>query len=110
MPGRLASLRAWTTVRMASLRREPAIRMASLRGSTTVGMVPALLGNSKVHLFFKAVHFGNLDLDLISQLDDSSSAASNQVVAARFVDVKIIFHGRERHGTAHPEARHIHKE
>jgi hypothetical protein len=65
-------------------------------------MGPRFLRDSKIHLFFEAVHLRNLHLDLIPEPDNSPSAAADEMVARRFIDVKIICHGRERHGAAHP--------
>src|ERR1041385_4047911 len=80
---------------------------------TPIGADLALLQvgcKPEIHLFFERIYFGHLHDHIVAEADDAAGAAAYEMVARGFEDIKIILHGRERHQTAHSQARDIHKE
>ena len=61
----------------------------------------------EVDLLLETIYLGDLHLQSISQLDDSSSASPDNLQARRVEDIEVIFQLGERNHSAHPQARHI---
>src|SRR4051812_11931553 len=76
----LTSLRRRRAVGPVFSSGKTAVRTAFLCRRTTVNMSPRFLSDSKIHLFFEAVHLRNLHLDLIPEPDNSPSAAADEMV------------------------------
>ena len=49
----------------------------------------------KIHLLLEAVYLSDLHLHFIAQANDSTVAASNQLAALWFKNIKVVFHTRK---------------
>ncbi len=65
------------------------------------------LRETEVHLLFEAIHFGNLHLQTIAQLDGAAGAASDDLESRRVEDVEVVRQRGEGHQAAQAQARDI---
>ena len=52
-----------------------------------------LWGKCEVHLLFETVHFVDLNYDFISEFDDATAAAADEMVARGFENKEIVLDG-----------------
>ena len=68
-----------------------------------------LLGDLEIDLALEVVHFGDLHLDVVAELENAAGAASDQLRTGGVELIKIVTQTGERHQAAHAEARDIDK-
>jgi hypothetical protein len=65
---------------------------------------------SKIHLLFETVNFGDLHFDFVAQADYAPRASANQVVSLGIKNIKVVRHGGKRYEAAHGQAGDIDEE
>ena len=66
-------------------------------------------GKAEIDLPFERVHFGDLHVDAVTQLEHAARATADELAAVGFELIKIVAQTRKRHETAHAQSRHIDK-